>query len=256
LVIERTLVQIRERSPVDLLDLSLVVVRRKPGTLGLAALVGIAPFAAFNAWLFFHAIPDIEPVVAMTLWMLEAPFATAPLTVVLGGLMFGQRQTAGKVLSSLLRAAVPLVVIHGILRYLLFFWLTSRLSFANEVILLERGKWWKILGRGRDLASGRGGELFLLGLFQLIVTYLFATIFFTGTSALGQAMIAEDVTWDVPEGTGYAGWLFQLPIWLATAFFAVARFLTYIDQRIRLEGWEVELRLRAVGEAMLEARRW
>ncbi len=95
LAIERTLVQIRERSLVDLLDLALVVVRRRPGTLGLAALAGIAPFAALNAWLF-AAIPDLAPVVPLTLWMLEAPFATAPLTVVLGGLMFGQRPTAGQ----------------------------------------------------------------------------------------------------------------------------------------------------------------
>jgi hypothetical protein len=41
------------------------------------------------------------------------------------------------------------------------------------------------------------------------------------------------------------------------AFFAVVRFLTYIDRRIRLEGWEVELRLRALGAAMMEdAERW
>jgi hypothetical protein len=254
-VIERTLVQIRERSPVDLLDLALVVVRRKPGTLGMAALVGIAPFAAINGWLF-QSQPDIPPIVPLTLWMLEAPFATAPLTVVLGGLMFGQRPTPGRVFASLLKGAFPMVVVHGILRFLLFFWITTKLAFANEIILLERGKWWKILGRGRDLASGRGGELFLLGFFQVILTYLFATLFFIGMSRIGETMVAEEVTWDLPESNHFGAWLFQLPIWLATAFFAVARFLTYIDQRIRLEGWEVELRLRAIGEAMQEARRW
>ena len=254
-VIEQTLVQIRERSPVDLLDLALVVVRRKPGTLALASLVGIAPFAAFNAWLF-QAILEMPPIVPLTFWMLEAPFATAPLTVVLGGLMFGQRPTATKVLTSLFRGAFAMIVLHGILRFLTAFWLTSRLMFANEVILLERGKWWKILGRGRDLASGRSGELFLLGLFQLVLTYLFAMLFYIGVSAIGKLMIAEDVTWDVPDTDRYGVWLFQVPIWIATAFFTVVRFLTYIDQRIRLEGWEVELRLRAIGESMREARRW
>jgi hypothetical protein len=254
-VIERTLVQIRERSAVDLLDLALVVVRRQPRTLGLAALAGIAPFAAFNAWLF-ELSPDLPLIVPMAIWMLEAPFATAPLTLVLGGLMFGQRPSAGKVLSSLVRATFPLIVVQGLLRVVFFMWLSSRLAFANEVFLLERGKWWKIFGRGGDLASGRSGELFLLGLFQIILTYLFATLFFIGVSAIGQLMVAEQVTWDVPEGSLYAGWMFQTPVWLATAFFAVVRFLTYIDQRIRLEGWEVELRLRAIGEAMQEARRW
>ena len=70
------------------------------------ALAGIAPFAALNAWLF-GSIPDLGATLfPRTLWILEAPFATAPLTVVLGGLMFGQRPTAAKVVSSVARSAV------------------------------------------------------------------------------------------------------------------------------------------------------
>ena len=45
---DRTLVQIRERSYLDLLDLVLLVVRQRPRALGLAAAAGIAPFAAVN----------------------------------------------------------------------------------------------------------------------------------------------------------------------------------------------------------------
>ena len=252
--LQRTLVQIRERSLVDLLDVSLVVARRRPFTLGLAALLGIAPFAAINTLLF--ATPELDPGIPLLLWMIEAPLATAPLTVVLGGLMFGHRPTVGKVLASLMKAAIPLIVVHGFLRVVLFFWVPTRLTFANEVILLERGKWWKIIARGGDLSSGRAGELFLLGVLQLILTYLFAVLFYMGTARIGQAIMAEEWTWDAPAASTYAHWRFQLPIWIVAAFFAVTRFLTYIDQRIRLEGWEVELRLRAVGEAMEEARRW
>ena len=254
-MIGRTLVQIRERSALDLLDLALVVARRKPGTLGLASLAGIAPFAGLNAWLF-AANPELPPILAMTVWLVEAPFATAPLTIVLGGLMFGRPPAAGKVAATLFRSLVPMVLIQAILRDLVFFWLSPRLAFANEVILLERGRWSKAIRRGGDLASGRGGELFLLGLTQLVLTYLFAVLAFVGGSAIGRAMLAERPTWDAPEGSEFAGWLFQGALWLATAFFAVVRFLTYIDRRIRLEGWEVELRLRAIGEAMREARRW
>ena len=239
----------------DLLDLALVVVRRRPLTLGLAALSGIAPFAALNAWLF-SSMSDLEAGIPLFLWMVEAPLSTAPLTMVLGGLMFGQKVTFGRVLTALLKASVSLILVHGFLRIVLFFWIPTRLAFANEVILLERGRWWKIIRRGGDLSSRREGELFLLGLFQLILTYLFALVFFIGMARIGQAVLAEDMTWDTPAASAYAGWRFQLPIWLVVAFFAVVRFLIYIDQRIRLEGWEVELRLRAVGEAMEEARRW
>ena len=255
MAIDRTLVQIRERSTVDLLDLALVVVRRRAGTLALAGLAGIGPIAALNAWLF-SLDPELPAFFPATAWMVEAPFATAPLTVVMGGMMFGQRPTAGRVASALFRASLPLVVIQFFLRLVLLLGLSPRLAFGNEILLLERGRWWKILGRGGDLSSGRAGTLFVLGLFQVVFTYLFALLFFVGTTVLGEALVAKELTWDLPEASVFGGWHFQLPIWLVTGFFAVVRFLAYIDQRIRLEGWEVELRLRSVAETMQEARRW
>ena len=42
-------------------------------------------------------------------------------------------------------------------------------------------------------------------------------------------------------------------VWIAVAFFGVYRFFAYIDRRIRLEGWELDLRLKAVARG-LEAR--
>src|SRR5262245_23986919 len=82
------LVQIRERSFLDLLDLALLVIRRRPRPLALAAAIGIAPFAVLNHWLLS------EGQVPFSIWLVllffEAPWATSPLTIVLGGLMFGQ----------------------------------------------------------------------------------------------------------------------------------------------------------------------
>ncbi|HXT57762.1 MAG TPA: hypothetical protein VN699_03965, partial [Pirellulales bacterium] len=37
----------------------------------------------------------------------------------------------------------------------------------------------------------------------------------------------------------------QGAIWLVVGYFAVVRFLSYLDLRIRTEGWEVELIMRA-----------
>ena len=59
---DRTLVQIRERSYLDLLDLALLVVRQRPRTLGLAAAAGIAPFAALNYWILSN--PDTPPAIS------------------------------------------------------------------------------------------------------------------------------------------------------------------------------------------------
>jgi hypothetical protein len=40
---------------------------------------------------------------------------------------------------------------------------------------------------------------------------------------------------------------FYLPLsaWLVAGYLAVVRFLQYLDLRIRREGWEIELQLRA-----------
>jgi len=38
---------------------------------------------------------------------------------------------------------------------------------------------------------------------------------------------------------------FQLSIWIVVCYFTVVRFLNYLDLRIRREGWEVELWMRA-----------
>jgi len=255
LAFERTLVTIRERPLAELLDLALVVVRRKPIPLGLAALGGAAPFLALNTWVFEQTAE--APGIPLLLWLVEAPFATAPLTLVLGNLMFGRRSSPREVVATLGRSIVPLFVIHGLFRLIpLVFWVPPRLAFANEVVLLEKGRWWRIWGRGNALIHGRSGALFALALLQVAAILLFAFVSYVATGRLGEVLFSEPLTWDVPASSAFAGPRFQLPIWLGVAFFAVARFLAYIDQRIRLEGWEVELRLRDVGRAMEEARRW
>ena len=39
--------------------------------------------------------------------------------------------------------------------------------------------------------------------------------------------------------------LFPLSMWIVAGYLCVVRFLSYLDFRIRGEGWEVELRMRA-----------
>jgi len=41
------------------------------------------------------------------------------------------------------------------------------------------------------------------------------------------------------------GW--PLALWFVAGFMTIVRFLQYLDLRIRQEGWEVELRMRAAG---------
>lgn len=258
----RTLIQIRERSFLDLLDMTLVVLRRRPLTLGLAALAGIAPLAAANAWLLSMLADDApKPLVLLWLILVEAPWATAPLTVVLGGLMFGDRPSTRRVLRDLFRGFVPMFLYQGLLRGLLcIFWvlvplIPARLAFLDEVILLERGRWASALARSATLCSDRGGELFARWLVQLLYGSLFVACFWWASGRVYEVLI-DRWTWEEPAWADALGVRFQVGVWVAVAFFSVVRFLTYIDQRIRLEGWEVELRLRAAGAAMEDRERW
>ncbi len=132
----------------------------------------------------------------------------------------------------------------------------SRMAFLDEVILLERGKSLAAVRRSATLCGLRGGDFFVQWVAQTAFGFLFVVTFWAGTGAIVNALTTSELTWDRPGYADLYGVRFQVAVWLAISFFGVARFLTYIDQRIRLEGWEVKLRLQAVGRALEGASRW
>jgi hypothetical protein len=248
---DRTLIQIRERSFLELLDLALVVIRSRPWTLGLAAAAGIVPLALFNAWLYSR--DPFPPGIWVLLWFWEAPWATLPLTVVLGGLMFDQRPGVAATLRRLLIALPALILVHVIIRgmlavtILLIPLIPGRLWFASEVILLERAGPFRALRRCWMISTDRSGEFFLEWIGQFFFGLAFALCFWVGTGAAASGLFESDVTWEQPMVSDLGGLRFQVGVWIAIAFFGVARFLNYIDLRIRSEGWELRLQLQAAG---------
>lgn len=251
---DQTLIQIRERAYLDLLDLAILLVRSRPRTLALAAIAGIAPFAVLNVWLLSR--PDVPRLFWPLLLFFETPWATAPMTVVLGGLMFGHPPGPGAIFGRILRAAPWLIAIQLILRALLLSsfvlaWMVpARFWFANEVVLLEQVRGLAALRRCLTLTSDRPGEFFSQWVGQVAFGLLFAACFWVGTGAVASALLSSELTWDRPALADFGGLRFQLGVWIAIAFFAVARFLIYLDQRIRSEGWELRLRLKAAGREL------
>ena len=273
MAIDRTLIQIRERGFFDLLELAMVVVRSRPRSLGLAALAGVLPWAVLNAAILPEGADAIGPWILLLAF--EAPWATAPLTVVLGGIMFGDRPSASRVAITLLRSLPAMIVYQGLLRAVLLGFLftaplvPAKLAFLNEVILLERGRFRSTAGRSWRLCGDRGGDLFFQWLafvgfgLGFVVAFRWAAeeavkqLFGSGAPDANFTFGSETLL----ESLGHwafdlHGWSAHLAIWLVVSFGGVVRFLTYIDRRIRLEGWEVELRLRMVGSAMEDPERW
>jgi len=252
--VDDTLIRIRERSFLDILDLSLLVIRRHPLALGVASAVGIVPFAVLNAILLDD--PEASAGLLIPLLYMEAPWATLPLTVVLGGLMFGKAPRPREVLGRLARSLPAVVLVHGLVRgflgitFLLIPLVPGRLWFVSEVILLERAGPFRAIGRCGRLCTQRSGDFVLEAIGQLFFGIVFAVCFWVGTGAVTSALFRSELTWQEPEESSVMGLRFQLGLWVAIAFFAVARFLNYLDQRIRLEGWELRLRLLAVGREL------
>ncbi len=253
---DRTLIEIRERSFLDLLDLAIVVVRDRPVTLGLAALAGILPWAALNIWLLSAA--DFPPFFWLVLLLFETPWATAPLTLVLGDLMFEKPPAPAMILRKLLISLPALIlaqfVVRGLLTVFVFTYplMPAQYAFLNEIILLERVKVLRSFERSRDLSRGSEGEFFSRWLGQIFFGSIFALCFWMGAQTVTRTLKGDEITWYTPGLGDLGGLLFQAGVWIAIAYFGVYRFLSYIDRRIRLEGWELELRLKAVGRAAEE----
>jgi hypothetical protein len=118
--------------------------------------------------------------------------------------------------------------------------------YVTEVILLERtpvksdGKRIDFSKRTNALHADASSELFGRSLVTGIWSGLLACCLFSGflTADLLLSLRGDS---QFPFGCLY----WNIALWLVAGFTSVVRFLSYIDLRIRQEGWAVELRVRA-----------
>ena len=155
----------------------------------------------------------------------------------------------------LLRALPQLFLFQVLLRALFIpLVLTWFVPFAvwpylNEVILLERNPLRRhrrgqmtTFRRNMALHGGSIGDLFARWLGSVAFGgMLFAAFWLTMQILAG--MLLSEWKW---EGLTYTLY-YPLALWIVAGYFTVARFLGYLDLRIRREGWEVELMMRAEG---------
>jgi len=278
-----TLVSIRERSIGELLDLSLRVWRSMFWPLLVAGLIGMLPCLLFNWW-WLSGLPheDFDDnqhymfgLLLLSWW--ELPLATAPITSLLGQGMFQRKLDYRRAVRDIVQCAPQLIwyqclrtllMPHGLmwpypramrefsvlLVILSICWIYAvlRWSYVVEVILLEQNPWAARHGqlstgqRSRALHSGDGGMIFgralVLGLWEF---KLMAITAISGWYLCG--WLRNELFVDA--------WLYQLFLpagfWFVSIYLAVVRFLCYLDLRIRREGWEVDLVLRAEAEHLV-----
>jgi hypothetical protein len=282
--LDNTQIAIRERGFADILDLGLRVVATHLGPLLVAMLAGIIPFALLNDWLLADLLPleeDTDGLSSEYLWALfvlmiwQTPVATTPLTLYLGQALFVSRPSLREMLRafwSRLPQLIALQVIgRGFLAYFCvrailheasagtqtllglllvgqWFFLHLLWPYSNEVLLLERNP----LRRGKAPAGTIGRILALHGqatsevVLRWLMSFLIGWVL-VGAYAFSALMAVEFVLFDFGSERYFLALYLPLAGWLVIGYFAVVRFLGYLDLRIRTEGWEVRLLMRAEG---------
>ena len=283
--LDRTRIVIRERSANELLDLTLRVLGLYFLPIATTAAILVIPFALLNEILLRHMVADElseftipQYVTAMAqLVYIEAPFVTVITTVFLGRMMFLQepdmRSMLGEVWELMPRLIWTQLILRGVIIALAIalmannggdsihlLWLVVfgvgaiRMArpFINEIVLLEKNplrssdKGAITVGRRSSRLHGpSSGDLFARSL-------LVALVLITAVASVGftlwflQGLLTNLWVW----GHFMVRVCIPLAMWMVAIYATVFRFLNYLDLRIRREGWEVELQVRAAASEL------
>lgn len=265
MLLDQRHISIHERDFVEILDLSLKVFSVHWWPLLVALAMGAVPFALVNYW--YLPLPDEdvywnEGTADTMIWMLlvvlwEIPLATAPMTVYLGQVTFGRQADLWSMIRNLAGSGMQLFLLQVILRGILtltllgLFFLYIRWPYLNEIIVLERnplsmaGIRPATLRRNRNLHRNTHGELFRRWVTSVVVASVLSSALSVAIVSLATqltgAPLSDGVVWNVCT---------PIALWLVAGYFTIVRFLSYLDLRIRREGWELELSLRAEADRL------
>lgn len=283
--LDNTEIVIRERSLSQRIDLSFHLIRRFAREIILYSLVGITPFFILNIlivegldptgyWEYYAWVGKWMLILFLT--VVEAPFALAPLLIFLSQRIFRQRVKMRETLRRALRSAGRLGVIYFLVRVNLLFviavlsaynlssgeWFISLIiaalmvnaiffaarPYVDSVVLLEELKFRskndepRLGSRSASLHRYQSADQLGEGVALLALNF----VLFSGIYAT--ALWCIYLIWQNTVTFNWFSWtLFAVALWAIMIYSTVFRFLGYLDTRVRLEGWELELRLKAEG---------
>ncbi len=286
--LDQSFIAIRERGSLETLDLAWPVISRHGLPLLLYLGLGALPLAVINHWISRSYAYDFSynGLFNLLLVYCEAPLGTLFVNSYLGRATFegkpSWRVVTGDVLSRWLailyvlgfnRLVLPTLLLLGLAGFTTeentaVLWIalacltmmTSALIrglwvFTSEILILEKTPLTakagaKINFSQRSRAMHRGAAARGLGL-TLLAGFFSLPLLFSIYGGL--SLSAEMCGFPVAMDWLHAGILWQVALWMVAGFWTVARFLLYMDTRIRQEGWEVELKIRAIAMRMSEA---
>ena len=262
--LDKTRIVIRERSYLDLLDLALQVYREHAAPVLITSALSAAPMIAINYFLLGDFLADLDLeydqgtifgflICLSFLIVLEAPVASALTTLYLSQALFLDRPSFRRMLADLWASKWQLFLLQVLGRAVLVPWILSWLllyavwPYLTEVILLERNPLRRKSAAGMTTFS-RSSALHGPNSGDLFARWLLAGLS-GGLMILGMWLAVWYLRGLLTNAWAMDAWMFtlhlQLVTWLVLSYFTVVRFLSYLDLRIRNEGWEIELRMRA-----------
>lgn len=253
-------VVLRPRGPLEVFDLALRLLRAHPGVFArltallvtpLALLFGIGCWATGGHWAWLAA-----PVIV-------APAIQAPFTLLGGRLLFADTFTVKQVLRELwsrpgallsVPAWTGLAQLSGVAMCGLGWPITLAVAaFVTEAALLERSPAGKAMSRSLRLAGFNPGIALAASTGWVVLTVWGGAV----GEAFGQTVVGSVLQLGEPFGRATGGLV--TPYLLAGALliqpvYAVYRLLLFVDVRTRVDGWDLQVGLRAAGLAASGAR--
>ena len=274
--IDKLTIAVRPRGVSEVIDLALSLIRRYWWRLALLALlsIGLVIGLSYALTMFVEHIA-YRLFVMMLFCFTLAPLAVAPITAFLGQSMFSTEprvrtafgMSLGR-LGSLLAFAVmrffPTALVAwyatinvplGSVLMTLFLLIGSLFAKPHftEVVVLERLPFNQVWKRVRTMErTHRGPQIGILAIGMGLCLALFWMFFSTipaisGIITSGSIWGSEDDL--VSELLLYLS--FTGTIFMTLFLLAVIRFCSYLDYRIRSEGWDIELGMRRAGRHLL-----
>ena len=303
--LDKTAIVISQRSALDLVDLSLIVMRRYWQSILFFAAAGVIPFAIADLVLLWPLCQYDSLLIASReissanayhwryLWvitsliLIQSPFALSAVTYFIGQAVFFERPTAKQVFRAVWERFGAMVFIVGLVRMAILSFVPAVLMFLNpifrpeieiplyflgmcgavyvvrgfrpfatEILLLERCPIFKSKDRPDQLPYAKRSRWLhsshyyeLLGVhFGVNMVEILTAFSLSMTSVFLVGVLTGIWSW----GFWMDLFVYPMTIWMVSTWGAIIRFLLYMNSRIRTEGWEIELRLKAEAQRLEE----
>lgn len=246
-------VALRPRGPLEVFDLCFAFGHARLFPLLKMTLLTVGPLFAITVPLcwYFDGHPGLLAIPAIA-----APFLQAPFTMLTGRLLFSDEVTLWSTIKDVLKATPQLLAawLAEILGWMLTmmtcgygaFLVQPALLYMTETALLERVGPARGLRRSLRLAGGHVGIALTGAASRWILLVWFALV----GEAAGQSIVGFILQLGEPFGTLWDGDVtpyLLLGLFLSQPAHAIYRLLLYVDVRTRLEGWDLQVGLRAAG---------